>query len=170
MTDLLVETPHLRKAHKRGLNRLASVRWLLVTMRRVFLVRVFGMDIDPTAQVSLSAKLDRTFPIGVHIAARSYVAMGALVLTHDRTRGLYLHTRVGRNCFIGARSILLPGIHVGDGSIVAAGAVVTRDVPAGVIVAGNPARIIRDGIEVGHYGRFSYADAQEHGLVEAGLT
>lgn len=46
--------------------------------------------------------------------------------------------------WIGAGAILLPGITVGKHSIVAAGAIVTKDVPDGVIVAGNPARIIRN--------------------------
>lgn len=44
--------------------------------------------------------------------------------------------------WIGARVILLPGVRVGSGSVVAAGAVVSRDVPPGVIVAGNPAQVV----------------------------
>jgi acetyltransferase-like isoleucine patch superfamily enzyme len=47
------------------------------------------------------------------------------------------------NCFIGTRSILMPGIQVGPNSVIAAGAVVTKDVPPGVIVAGCPAHIIK---------------------------
>ena len=50
--------------------------------------------------------------------------------------------RIGRGCFIGARAILLKGVTLGDRAIVGAGAVVTRDVPAGHIAVGNPARIL----------------------------
>lgn len=50
---------------------------------------------------------------------------------------------IGRNAWIGGGAIILGGVHVGDNSVVAAGAVVTKDVPAGVVVAGNPAKIIR---------------------------
>ena len=50
---------------------------------------------------------------------------------------------VGRGCWLGARCILLPGITVGDGCIIGAGAVVTRDVPPNTIVAGIPAKPIR---------------------------
>ena len=160
----------VQKAQRRGLNRLKWVRQLLVSLRRCILVRGYGMDIHSTAEFSLSARLDRTFPIGVHIGAQSYVAFEAVVLTHDRTRGMYVHTRIGRNCFIGARSMVLPGVTVGDGCIVAAGAVVTRDVPNGSIVAGNPARLIRSGIKVEAYGRLIDADAREHMLAQAGLT
>ena len=50
---------------------------------------------------------------------------------------------IGKRCFVGARSIVLKGVVLGDGAVVGAGAVVTRDVPAGVVVAGNPARPLR---------------------------
>jgi acetyltransferase-like isoleucine patch superfamily enzyme len=160
----------LAKARRRGLNRLKGLRNLLVTLRRHYYTRVWGMDIHPTAQFSLSAKFDRTFPIGVHVGAESYVAFEARILTHDMTRGLYLHTRVGRNCFIGGRSLILPGVEIGDGSIVGAGSVVTKSVPPGSLVVGNPARVLRDGIVVGPYGRFADADATEAALAGAGLT
>ena len=170
MTDLPHDVIPYAKARRRGLNRFAWLRGLLVAMRRTWLVSIYGMDIHPTAQLSLKARLDRTFPIGVHIGADSYVALEAMVLTHDRTRGLYLHTKVGQRCFIGARSILLPGVQVGDGSIVAAGAVVTRDVAPGSVVAGNPARVIREGIHAGLYGRLPDADLREAELALAGQT
>lgn len=160
----------LRKARRRGLNRLSGLRGALVALKRVWWVRVWGMDIHPTAQFSLSAKFDRTFPKGVHVGARSYVAFDARILTHDRTRGLYVHTRVGEDCFIGGCSLILPGVEVGDGSVVGAGSVVTRSVPPRALVAGNPARVLREGIEVGPYGRFADADATESRLAEQGLT
>lgn len=48
------------------------------------------------------------------------------------------------NVWIGASSIILPGVTIGEGAIVAAGAVVTKDVPARTIVAGNPAKVMRE--------------------------
>lgn len=51
--------------------------------------------------------------------------------------------RIGKNVWIGAQATVLPGVTIGDGAIVAAGAVVTRDVPANVIVGGVPAKIIK---------------------------
>lgn len=158
------------KARRRGLNKLSGLRNMLMTTRRLWLTRIWGMDIHPTVQMSLSSKFDRTFPIGIHIDAHSLIAFEARILTHDRTRGMYLHTRIGKNCFIGGRSLILPGVEIGDNCVVGAGSVVTKSVPPRCIVAGNPARIIREDIEVGPYGRFLTADATESALAEAGLT
>jgi acetyltransferase-like isoleucine patch superfamily enzyme len=159
-----------RKARRRGLNRLKGLRSLLIAVRRLVYTKVWGMDIHPSAQFSLSAHFDRTFPPGVHVGAQTYVAFEARILTHDMTRGLYLHTRIGENCFIGGRSLILPGVEIGDNSVVGAGSVVTRSVPPGSLVAGNPARILRSDIKVGPFGRFLTADATESALAEAGLT
>ncbi len=147
-----------------SLARLAPLRKLLTGARRKFFVSAMGMDIHPTVEMSLSAKPDMTFPRGVHVGEYSYIAFNARIMTHDRTRGLYLHTRIGRNCFIGGESLILPGITVGDDCVIGAGSVVTKDVPSRSIVPGNPAKIIRSGIEVGHYGRFVTADANERAL------
>ena len=54
---------------------------------------------------------------------------------------------IGNDVWIGDRVLILPGVHIGDGSIIAAGAVVTKDVPPYSIVAGVPARKIRDRFE-----------------------
>jgi len=164
------QQPPLRKARRRGFNRLKGLRNALVGLRRLYLTRVWGMDIDPTAQFSLSAKFDRTFPIGIHVGPATYIAFEARILTHDMTRGLYLHTRIGTNCFIGGRSLILPGVEIGDHCVVGAGSVVTKSVPPRSLVAGNPARILRSDIEVGPYGRFLTADATESRLAEQGLT
>jgi acetyltransferase-like isoleucine patch superfamily enzyme len=122
------------------------LRLRLLALRRWYLVHLYGMDLHPTCSISLKAVLDLNHPAGMHIGAFSYVAFGAVILAHDMSRGLRTHTYIGERCFIGARSIIMPGIRVGDGSVVGAGAVVTRDVPPGSIAVGNPARVVRSGI------------------------
>lgn len=61
--------------------------------------------------------------------------------------------RIGRNCWIGAGAIILPGITVGDNVVVGAGSVVTRDLPDSVVAVGNPCRVLR---EVGERDRSFY--------------
>ena len=48
--------------------------------------------------------------------------------------------RIGSDVWIGGGAIILPGVTIGDGAVIGAGSVVTRDVEAGITVAGNPAR------------------------------
>lgn len=52
--------------------------------------------------------------------------------------------RLCRGCWIGANAIILPGVVVGENAVVGAGSIVTQNVPTGVVVAGNPAKIIRN--------------------------
>ena len=56
--------------------------------------------------------------------------------------GKNLH--IGKNVWIGSRSVILPGVTIGDGAIVAAGAVVTKDVPTNTVVGGVPAKVIKE--------------------------
>lgn len=91
--------------------------------------RFQGMDIDKTAKISPYARLDHTYPKGIHIGKFSFVTGGSLVLTHDYSRKIHTDTWIGEYCFIGMDAIILPGIRIGDHSIVGAGSVVTKDVP-----------------------------------------
>lgn len=140
---------------------LIKLRHTLNYARFLYLTKIWGMDIHPTCRFSLSTKFDFTHPKGIHIGEKTYVAFRTSILTHDMIRGMFVDTYIGKNCFIGAHSLIMPGIKIGDNSIVAAGSIVTKDVPSHTIVAGNPARIIREGIEVKGFGRFLDADERE---------
>lgn len=136
-----------------SLNTFGPLRRLLVGIKRWWLTRLWQMDIHPTVDMSLSAHFDKTYPQGIHIGAYSYVAFDARILAHDMTRNIRRDTRIGENCFIGGRSIILPGVEIGSNCIIGAGSVVTRSIPDGSIAAGNPARIIRSGVKLLPYGR-----------------
>ena len=129
--------------------------WLregVIAVRRQYLTRVWKMEIGEGTAISTSAKLDLTNPQGIHIGMYSVITFGAAILTHDYVNDLNRDVRIGDNCFIGAHSIILPGVTIGDGCIVAAGSVVARNVPAGSLVAGNPARIVEHNVQTTHYG------------------
>jgi acetyltransferase-like isoleucine patch superfamily enzyme len=142
-----------------NLNQFLPLRTLLVKIKWAYYTKFWKMDLHETCSFSLSARFDRTNPRGVHVGAYSLVAFDAAILTHDLVRGARRHTRIGKNCFVGARSVILPGVTIGDGSIIGAGSVVTQDIPPGSIAVGNPARVVRSGITVGPYGRLLDADA-----------
>jgi acetyltransferase-like isoleucine patch superfamily enzyme len=111
------------------------VQWL----NRILQTKLWGMDIHPTATIEANALIDRTWPRGIHIGADCYVCDEAVILTHDRTRGLYLDTRLEPRCYVGHRAIIMPGLSVGEDSVVLAGAVVTKDMPPRSQASGNPA-------------------------------
>ena len=54
-----------------------------------------------------------------------------------------LPVRIGKGAWLGWGALILPGVEIGDGAVVAAGAVVTKDVPKGAVVGGNPAKVIK---------------------------
>lgn len=56
----------------------------------------------------------------------------------------YAPIHIGRNVWIGANAVVLPGVSIGDGAVVAAGAVVTKDVPPCTIVGGVPAKKLKE--------------------------
>src|SRR5581483_6264142 len=140
--------PDRKSLFRRGV---LATRRLLLRLRCRYLRRL-GMDIHPDTQISLKAHLDRTNPRGIHIGEGTLVAFGAVILSHDLARVLHTDTYIGKNCFIGAHAIILPGIRIGDNSIVAIGSVVTKDVASNTLVAGNPARVIRTNIRTRKWG------------------
>ena len=88
--------------------------------------------------------------VEVTIGDKTQIAPGVQILTADHPRspevrasglefGRPIH--IGRNVWIGGGAIILPGVTIGDDALVGAGSVVTRDVPAGATVVGNPARV-----------------------------
>ena len=60
-----------------------------------------------------------------------------------RRRNRYAPIRIGENVWIGSNATILPGVTLGDWAVVAAGAVVTKDVPPMTVVGGVPARVLR---------------------------
>ncbi len=52
--------------------------------------------------------------------------------------------RIGKNCWLGAGVVVLPGISIGDNTVIGAGSIVTKDIPANVVAVGNPCRVLRE--------------------------
>lgn len=72
-----------------------------------------------------------------------------------RSKGLQFNMpiRIGRNCWLGAGVIVMPGVTIGDNTVIGAGSVVTKDIPSGVVAVGNPCRVLRP---VGEHDRQFY--------------
>ena len=55
-----------------------------------------------------------------------------------------LPVHIGRNCWLGAGVLVLPGVTIGDNTVIGAGSVVTKDIPANVVAVGNPCKVLRE--------------------------
>ena len=114
--------------------------------------KIKRIDIGKYCNISHRATLDRANPKGIHIGDNSRVMLETLIIAHDYFRGekgkIWCDTRIGHHCVIGGRSIILPGVELGDHVFVAAGSVVTKSFPSHCMIGGNPAKIIRTGIKI----------------------
>lgn len=105
-----------------------------------------------------------TFVDDTHIYVGDYTMIGPNVTlvtaAHPiapelRQKGLQynLPVRIGRNCWLGAGVVVLPGVSIGDNTVIGAGSVVTRDIPANVVAVGSPCRVLRP---IGEQDRLTY--------------
>ena len=139
----------------KSLNRLLPLRVALVWTRILWLRYVSGVEIDPSATISLSSRVLPGKRGSISIGAETLVAFKTLIYSRDQISGEVLPVKIGRRCFIGGGSMILPGVTIGDEAIVGGGAVVISDVPPRSIVGGNPARVVRTDIEVGPFGQLA---------------
>ena len=77
------------------------------------------------------------------VSQYGYLCNGTHDLSVDNLPLMIGKIEIGDNVFMGARSMILPGLKIGDGAVIGAGAVVTKDVAPGDIVGGNPAKFIK---------------------------
>ncbi len=110
------------------------------------------------------ANYGATFVDDTHVYIGDYTMLGPNVTiataghpidSYLRQRSLQynLPVRIGKNCWLGAGVIVMPGVTIGDNTVIGAGSIVTRDIPANVVAVGNPCRVLR---EVGEHDRQYY--------------
>ena len=116
---------------------------------RILSLRMAGVSIGKNCMISWGAKLDVRSG-SIIIGDRCTITHGCIILSHDRSKKRINPqdegggtVRLGNDVFVGVNSVILRDVTIGDYSIIGAGSVVTKDVPPGVVVAGNPARVIK---------------------------
>jgi acetyltransferase-like isoleucine patch superfamily enzyme len=119
---------------------------------RALVLRVFGMDVGSASRIAWTAHIEATNPRGVHIGAGTEIGPGADLSAYDSANDLNVELWIGERCHIGRGAVIYPGVRIGDGSIVAPGAVVAADVPDNCFVVGHPARAVEKNIRTGRYG------------------
>ena len=117
--------------------------------------KIRGVEVGKHCVIHRKAKIDGINPRGVHMGNFVHVAQNAAIFSHDHYRGgdqRYVDTWIGDHVNIGWGAVINPGVRLGNHVIVGANAVVTKDVPDGCIVAGNPAKIIKVNIKLADSG------------------
>jgi maltose O-acetyltransferase len=111
-------------------------------------MRKAGLNAESPLYMADRVYVDTTFAWAISIGAHTTIAHDVRIIAHDAAvKHLTGYTEVrpvviGKGSYIGAGAIVLPGSSIGDDAVVGAGAVVRGEVPAGMIAAGNPARVI----------------------------
>jgi acetyltransferase-like isoleucine patch superfamily enzyme len=127
-------------------------KWIIIGRRRGFDVatRHFGVKVGERCRI-LSFNFGSE-PWLVEIGDHVTISLNVHFVTHDGAGWLvddergrrfkYGRIRIGNDVFVGIGSVILPGVRIGDRCVIGAGSVVTRSVPDGYVVAGNPARVL----------------------------
>lgn len=110
----------------------------------------FNIHFEGFAFVNYNCSILDTSP--VHIGDGAFIAPGVCISCaghgiHPDDRMEYVTAKpinIGKKVWIGANCVILPGVSIGDGSIIGAGSVVTKDIPENVIAVGNPCKVLRE--------------------------
>ena len=109
-----------------------------------------GKDVKTTGPVNYGSE-----PYLITIGDKTTISFDCAFVTHDAATRvirnlpgenpetvIYGPIKVGKNCFIGCRTVVLPGVTIGDNVIIGAGSIVNKDIPSNVVAAGCPCKVI----------------------------
>lgn len=119
---------------------------------RIWLHRKRGVKIGKNVHIGPQVWIDDIFPNfliiedGVSIAGQNFILTHVKPLIYHKnfTESYVAPVIIKKNAWVTIGVILLPGVTIGDGAIIASGAVVTKDIPANTLAAGIPAKVIRE--------------------------
>jgi len=133
---------------------LRILAWLApVYQFRSSVYRKCGVKIGKNVYIGFLVMMDGEFPEYIEIGDEASIGPGVSIMAHSSASPFHQRFKIyhegpkkvtiKRGVWLAAGSIILPGVTIGEGAIVAAGSVVSRDVPPYTMVAGNPARAVK---------------------------
>jgi len=131
-----------------ALTMLRRIRNVLFPLDAVERHRHAGASIGERVAILEGVIIDPSHAWHIEIGDDVTLAPGVHILAHDASTKRHLDytligkVKIGNRVFVGAGSIILPGVIIGENVVIGAGSVVTRDIPSGTVAAGTPARVI----------------------------
>lgn len=121
-----------------------SIAKLLPLKLKNKLYRNLGADIGDDTAIALGVMFDIFYPEKIEVGSGTTIGYGTTVLTHETTTSEFRKgpTKIGDNVLIGAQTVILPGVEIGDGAKVSANSVINRDIEEDEFVGGNPVKKI----------------------------
>lgn len=123
---------------------------------RPILIRKMGCHVGKNTFFGDYVRMDTSYADMIYIGDYSHVTSGCRLLCHQRDLTGYCvgdnaaslgyktgEIHIGKGVMVGMETIIMPGVTIGDGAIIGAGSIVTRDIPAWTIATGRPARVVK---------------------------
>lgn len=124
---------------------------------RPFLIRRMGCHVGKNAFFGDYVRMDTSYADMIYIGDYAHITSGCRLLCHQRDLSGYCvgdnaaslgyrtgEIHIGRGVMVGMETIIMPGVTIGDGAIIGAGSIVTKDIPAWTIATGRPARVVKE--------------------------
>lgn len=123
---------------------------------RPILIRKMGCHVGKNTFFGDYVRMDTSYADMIYIGDYTHITSGCRLLCHQRDLKDYCvgdnaadlgyktgEIHIGKGVMVGMESIIMPGVSIGDGAIIGAGSIVTRDIPAWTIATGRPARVVK---------------------------
>lgn len=123
------------------------------TLKKLVYQKLYGFSIGNDVYISPKAYLDKNVKGYIHIGDNCFITRDVIILTHSQAkqggpRALWGEmekgkVRIGNNVFIGVKTVIMPGVTIGDNCIIGACSLVTKSIPDNCMAFGQPARVIK---------------------------
>ena len=124
---------------------------------RPILIRKMGCHVGKNTFFGDYVRMDTSYANMIYIGDYTHITSGCRLLCHQRDLTGYCvgdnaadlgyktgEIHIGKGVMVGMETIIMPGVTIGDGAIIGAGSIVTRDIPAWTIATGRPAKVVKE--------------------------
>lgn len=121
--------------------------------RKLMLRKIYGFSVGKDVYISPRAYLDKNVKGYIDIGDNCFITRDVIILTHTQAkqggpRGLWGgvergKVRIGNNVFVGVKSVIMPGVTIGDNCVIGACSLVTKSIPCNSVAFGQPAKVIK---------------------------